>query len=90
MAGPLNGIGGQQIPLSNTFKPGQNEDQVRGTPEDKKDDSRVRQTSANARTQESDTENREDLLEEKLAAALSAQKSGSGEVRRGSVVDITV
>lgn len=90
MAGPLNGLGGQQIPLANTFQPSQNSAQVRQQerePEEKKV-----QPRGTAASESQDTESRNDgVLQERIAAALSAeQASGRDEVRRGSVVDITV
>lgn len=88
MAGPLNGLGGQQIPLATTYKPGQNDTQLRAQ-EERPDNKKVR--SRNAPTEISQPVSKQDeLLEQRIAAALSEQRNGSGEVRRGTVLDITV
>ena len=91
MAGPLNGLGGQQIPLANTFQPSQNSAQVRAQEERQPEEKKV-QPRGTAAAESQDTESRNDgVLQERIAAALSAeQASGRDEVRRGSVVDITV
>lgn len=83
MAGPLSGIGGQtqQIPLSNSFQPGQsNNTQVR--PEEKKQaETNIVQPrrSQPASSQSIETGN-QDVL----------KTASSGSSSRGSLIDITV
>lgn len=93
MAGPVNGLGGQQVPLATTFQPSKDSDQVRQQ-QDAQQQQKPSKVEARNTTSESKethkTDNSDDLLEQRLAEALSARSSGSGEVRRGSVVDITV
>lgn len=91
MAGPLNGIGGQQIPLSNTFQPGGREPvQPQEDRKQAENTQQARQTDEQpARSRETEDSNKEDLLKQLLQAALN-KDDDSGEVRRGSVVDIQV
>jgi len=87
MAGPLNGIGGGQIPLATTFQPGQQNAQVRQqddrTP--KPDQVQAKGTQP-AQSQQTETRNPKDL-QNLLKDLISTTE---GESRRGSVVDITV
>ena len=86
MAGPLNGLGGQQVPLATTFQPSKDNEQVKQQ-QDQKEAART-QALGTAKARESEQDRSDEALEAKLAEALSARNSG--EVRRGSVVDVTV
>ena len=87
MAGPLNGIGGQQqIPLATPFQPGQNGSQVR--PQPGVGDARmqtVQQPSSQlGQVQEPETRSSKDLQ------SLLREAEASGQTGRGSVIDITI
>ncbi len=84
MAGPLNGLGsGQTIPLSNTFQPGHNNDQVRPDDNKKAQDNVVQaRGSQAASSQKSETQN--------FSATRRASNDDSGSQKRGSLLDITV
>jgi len=87
MAGPLNGIGGQQIPFATSFQPGQqNSQQVRPQQEDrtpKPNQVQPPNTQA-AQSNESETRNSRDLQ------SLLREAEATGGRGRGSVVDLTV
>ncbi len=86
MAGPLNGIGGQQqIPLATPFQPGQNGSQVR--PQDNREPkaNQVQQPGSQlGQVQEPETRSSKDLQ------SLLKDAEASGERGRGSVIDITI
>ncbi len=93
MAGPLNGLGsGQQVPLSNTFQPGRNADQVRPDNDNReKDDKNVRSRGSAAETQNAETGNQDAARN----AAFSAEREKNDDEdnqkkKRGSLVDLTV
>lgn len=90
MAGPLAGIGQQQIPIANSFQTGgvnNNAQQVRQRDEQNNQQQAVNQIqpeSANVnQTQQSN------VIEEQLAEARDPT-AGQDEGRRGSLVDIQV
>lgn len=91
MAGPLSGLGAQQVPLSSPFQPGQgNAQPVRNNPEQKPEDNRVQpQKAAAAPSQRADSENKARAKTEDSGAFRAALSDGA-EQRRGSLVDITV
>lgn len=85
MAGPLSGIGGQQIPLATPFQPGQNGSQVREQNDRDPKPNRVQpQGFQPAQSQESETRNSKDLRGLFQEAETLPQRS------RGNVVDITI
>jgi hypothetical protein len=86
MAGPLNGIGGQQqIPLATPFQPGQNGTQVRGNDERTPKPNQIQAPGAQAaQSQEPETRNSRDLQ------SLLREAEATGEKGRGSVIDITI
>jgi hypothetical protein len=90
MAGPVNGLGGQQqVPLSQPFQPGAKNEQVREEPKSKKVES---QSAKAADSNRAEKEEEQNLLQQLLREAQEA-KSGSSEkraARRGSLVDVTV
>jgi hypothetical protein len=86
MAGPLNGIGGQQqIPLATPFQPGQNGSQVRGQDERSPKPNQVQQPSSQlGQVQEPETRSSKDLQ------SLLKEAEATGQTGRGSVIDITI
>ena len=86
MAGPLNGIGGQQqIPLATPFQPGQTGAQVRPQDERAPKPNQVAQPSSQlGQAQQPDTRNSRDLQ------SLLKEAESTGERDRGSVIDITI
>ena len=93
MAGPLTGLGsGQQIPLANTFQPGQNVDQKRidDTRHQRKDVTLPAGTSA-ANSQSVETRNAH-IARARNATAhqVNDNSKTDSNQRRGSTVDITV
>ncbi len=85
MAGPLNGIGGQQIPLATPFQPGQ---QVRPQDEKTPKQDKIQPQGAQANQAQTTDRNPKDL--QSLLNDLRSIVSDDGEPRRGSVVDITI
>jgi hypothetical protein len=90
MAGPLNGIGGQQnIPIANTYQPGNSNDIRR------QDDSAPRENTVQPRgvaaseTQRTQTEDRNAGVEIRNSGD-SQQRQSYASQQRGSVIDITV
>jgi hypothetical protein len=95
MAGPLNGIGGQQqVPISNTFRPGE-QNSSQGTKENEstptQDAAAPAQNTAPTESQAAETNN-QDILQSQVAEALSGSSESSepAEQRRGSLIDIQV
>lgn len=93
MAGPVNGIGGQQqVPLSQTHQPGgsQNESAQRARESDPKENTSRSRDAAASQSQGSKKE--DDLLRKLLAEALEGndEPQQNSSARRGSVVDLTV
>lgn len=89
MAGPLNGIGGQQqVPLSNPSQASQTNNQVRQQEEDQEPQENTVQPqgSAASETQNTETEN-EDVIRAQQEDALN---NSDNERERGSLVDVTV
>lgn len=86
MAGPLNGIGGQQqIPLATPFQPGQNGSQVRPQDERTPKANQVQQPASQlGQAQEPETRSSRDLQN------LLKEAEASGQTGRGSVIDITI
>lgn len=88
MAGPLAGIGQQQVPISNTFQPGganSGQQQVR-----QRDDQNNNTQQVNQIQPENSNVNasqRTNVIEQQLAEATSARPE---EGRRGSIIDIQV
>lgn len=94
MAGPINGIGGQQqIPAANTFQPGEsnNNQQVREQSDAPAQENVVQgQNAEAAQTQNTETGN-QDILGDQLAAALEPDSGEDlSDQPRGSLVDIEV
>ena len=94
MAGPLNGIGGQQqLPVSNTSQPGgQNTNQALREREDAQPQENVvqPQSAPAADVQNTETGN-QDILQGRIADALAQQgDTAEAELRRGSLLDIEV
>ena len=92
MAGPLNGLGGQQVPFANTFQPSSKDNEQVKQQQDKQNQSNKVEARQQVTNEAKETRkiSSDEVLEQRLAEALSARNSGSGEVRRGSVVDVTV
>jgi hypothetical protein len=92
MAGPLSGLGSQQVPLSSPFQPGQNTGQVRASPEQRPQENRVQpQQASAAQSQSTGAENRERARTDDATSFKTAStQGGTSEQRRGSVIDITV
>jgi hypothetical protein len=85
MAGPLNGIGGQQIPLATPYQPGQNGSQVRQQTDREPQPNRVSPPGAQAaQSQESETRNSRDLR------SLLQDTEALPQRARGNVVDLTI
>lgn len=96
MAGPLNGIGGQQqVPLSQPFQPGQDSNQVRNNPEQQPADNQVQPQGAPAAgTQNTETDD-QDVLQQQIKELITGSSAENGlsaddAPRRGSLVDVTV
>lgn len=94
MAGPLNGIGGQQVPLATTFQPGQNSQQVRQQQQSERQnntgDVQTRNSQSSASSQRSETASNQNILRSLADKALSPDGNEKTEQRRGSTIDITV
>jgi len=96
MAGPLTGIGPQQqLPISNTFQPGQGatqQQQVRES-EDQQPRQNVVQpqgSAAAAETQRADSDNT-DVGQRELGVSLASNEDESSNTGgRGSLIDISV
>jgi hypothetical protein len=87
MAGPLNGIGGQQYPFATSFQPGQQQGApVRPQNDDKtpKPNQVQPPNTQAAQSKNSDTRNSRDL------SGLLKDAEATDRKDRGSVVDITV
>lgn len=85
MSGSINGLGAQQqIPLANTFQPGQN-DQVKGDENRSSKDSGVRADSSDTQIKTADAFKRETV-----SAPSNENEAGESRQKRGSLVDITV
>lgn len=94
MAGPINGIGGQQqVPLANSFKPGESGDnqQVRPNTDAPAQENVVQAQNAQAAQVQNTETGNQNILQDQLAAALEPD---SGEdlssQPRGSLLDIKV
>ncbi len=86
MAGPVNGLGSQQqIPLANTFQPGQN-DQVRGNEGRSREDSSVRTDNG----KDPHIKTADSFKRETVSAPSNENEAGETRQKRGSLVDITV
>lgn len=96
MAGPLSGIGGQQVPFATTFRPG-------GSQQETSTQQQLNVGAQNGQTETKTTEaapvsenrnsnqTREDRSERNAQSFNSNDnQNASGETRRGSVVDIAV
>lgn len=94
MAGPLNGVGAQQqVPISNTFKPGgsQSEVQVREREDAQPKENTVQAQGAAAAESRGTESNNQDILKARIAEAVGAADSGSQtDQPRGSLLDIQV
>lgn len=84
MAGPLNGLGAQSIPLSNTFQPGKNAENTRKVSDDKTQQAR----GASDGQTRSVEERKQEFLRARQVAESTTERDPSE--RRGSLVDITV
>jgi hypothetical protein len=85
MAGPLNGLGtGAQIPLANTFQPGQKD--VRPEESRKQEDNTVKTRGSEA----SGSQNSETRNQDVVRARQAASNDDAQAQKRGSLVDITV
>lgn len=85
MAGSVNGLGAQQqIPLANTFQPGQN-DQVRGDENRSRKDSGVRTESSDTQVKTADSFKRDTV-----STSSNENEAAESRQKRGSLVDITV
>lgn len=87
MAPAINSVGNPQVPLANTFQPGQNDTQVR-TEDGKKKDSAALQAgdagAVSARPKQADSQNTV------RSAANGNKDHDSDNQKRGALVDITV
>ena len=93
MAGPLSGVGAQQVPIANTFQPGgQNgETVVRQRENTQPQENQVQpQGTPAAESQNSQSDNNADILQSRIAQALDRQETTGAETDRGSIVDIEV
>lgn len=88
MAGSLNGLGPQQIPLATSYQPGQQSAAVRPQDEKTPKPNQVQPQGAQAAQTQTTDRNPKDL--QSLLNDLKSLASDDGETRRGSVVDITV
>mgnify|MGYP000427484194 FL=1 len=89
MAGPLNGVGvQQQVPIANTYQPGQATNDVRQREDVEARENTVQpQGTETAQAQNSETRDQDSGIElRNRGEALAA----SGSQERGSVLDITV
>lgn len=99
MAGPLSGIGSQQIPLSQPFQPGgtDNARAVRQEAEKEPQNNEIQKTrttqAAQAREADTDNDNHKSRSNDALAKSLSSASNSndpSSAPPRGSVVNLTV
>lgn len=87
MTGTLSGLGsGQQIPLANNFQPGQNSVRPEQNKAEQDNVAKARGTEP-ASTQNTETGNDNAV---RSLSSLSDDPSETKNLRRGSVVDITV
>ena len=93
MAGPVSGIGGQQqVPLSQPFQPGGDQDAVRESEDRQPEENTVQpQGAAAAETQNTETDN-DQILQAQTETALTPNLIEEPVVQqeRGSIVDIEV
>ena len=96
MAGPISGIGSQQIPLSQPYQPGGSDQtrEVRQDSQDAKENTIQSRNAQSAQTQEAnsndnqqDTSSRNDEKSNLNTITANAQNT---EQRRGSVVNLVV
>lgn len=96
MAGPLNGIGGQQqVPLSQPFQPGQDSNQVRGQNDQQPNENQVQPQGAPAADTQNTETNNQDVLQQQIQELISGSGAEEGlsaedAPRRGSLVDVQI
>jgi hypothetical protein len=83
MAGPLNGLGAQTIPLANTFQPGKDAETNRKVSEE-----RTQQAKGATGDYPSVESRKEEFLRARQVSDSSSDREQSN--RRGSLIDITV
>lgn len=92
MAGPISGYGGQQVPISNTFQPGKNNEQVRQQQDQQAQSTNVQPQGTQAAQSQSVETNNQDVLkaQQNQSVSASSERSSDSPPTRGSLVDITV
>lgn len=95
MAGPLNGIGGQQqAPLAQPSQSGQDTNQVRGRNDQEAQQNQVQPQGAPAADTQNSETNNNDVLQQQIRELLDANGGEEGlnanAPRRGSLVDIAI
>lgn len=92
MAGPLSGVGGQQIPLSTTYQPGQGLSSARRDESQQAKQNKIQPVGGETgQAQKADTQNQRQTSSQ--GSALSAPRENLLEQasnRRGSLLDVTV
>jgi hypothetical protein len=84
MAGPLNGLGaGAQIPLSNTFQPGQKDIRPETDP-------KAQENTVKARAADAAGSHRTDTARANVIFSASDSRDDDAPQRRGSLLDISV
>ncbi len=84
MAGSLNGVSGQQLPISNTFQPGGQSSQTR-----EHEEVQVKEGVAKSKASETTSTKDNEEVSVKLKTSSSSHQETS-EQKRGSIVDIIV
>lgn len=92
MSGPLAGIGQQQIPLSQPFQPGGNDQSkvVRSQEQSPEREEIQVRGSALGNTNETETNTNDNVLQKGQTLFTSDSQESSSDTPRGSLVNITV